>query len=251
MCALSISLLAGARANAQIVNVQPLIAASDAEGVSGVVDASVDVRTGNSELLLLSGSLLTRYRAGRHLIFLLARQEFGVQGGQRFLDKDFEHLRYRLALAPAFQMETFVQHDRDPFRRLALRVLWGAGPRFVLASSDATELAVGAAYMLEFERLGVAPEPDSGQKRWAHRLSTYVTWVAHLDDRISVGESAYAQPRLDDPKDIRILNESELLVSLNEVLHIKLTFSLGYDSSPPSGRRGLDTVSKSSLQLRF
>lgn len=241
----------GRGAGAQIVNVQPLVMDPDQGGVSGSVNAALDLRTGNTRLLLLSAGVLIRYRSGRHLAFALGRQEYGVQGEGRFLSKDFEHLRYRFALLELMELEAFVQHDRDEFRRLALRVLGGAGPRFVLASTEVTRLAVGTAYMLELERLGVAPEVDSGEERVSHRLSTYFTLALRLDERLRLAQSAYAQPRLDRPGDVRILNETELLVSLGEAFLLKLTFSLGYDSLPPAGRRGLDTATKTGLELRF
>jgi putative salt-induced outer membrane protein YdiY len=66
-----------------------------------------------------------------------------------------------------------------------------------------------------------------------------------------MAQSAYAQPRLDRPNDVRVLNETELLVSLGESFTLKLTFALGYDSLPPAGRRGLDTATKTSVGLRF
>lgn len=235
----------------QIVNVQPLIAAPDAEGASAALEAALDVRTGNTQLLLLSASALGRLRIGQHLWFLLLRQEFGVQGGERFLDKDFEHLRYRYDLLEWLQLEAFGQHDRDEFRRLAARMLWGGGVRVPFQPAPELELAAGIAYLWELERLSAGSEADAGAVSAAHRLSSYVTLALRLDERLRLGQSTYAQPRVTQPEDIRLLNETELLVSLNEMLALKLTFSLGYDSRPPIGRRALDTATKTSLQLRF
>jgi hypothetical protein len=241
----------GREAHAQIVNVQPLITDAQRAGLAVVVDSSLDVRSGNTELLLVSGSALVRYRLGRQLVFVLARQEFGKEGGERFLRKDFEHLRYRLTLSDALELETFVQHDEDQFRRLAWRIVWGMGPRFPIVTTPALELALGTAYMQELERLDRAPEPDSGEQQLAHRLSSYVSASMRVNERLRAAQTAYAQPRIDRPRDIKVLNETEILFSVTDVVMFKLTFSLGYDSDPPDGRHALDTVTKTGLQLRL
>ncbi|HVZ31714.1 MAG TPA: hypothetical protein VG963_04770, partial [Polyangiaceae bacterium] len=75
------------QSSAQIVNVQPLITDPNRPGLGVVLDSSLDLRTGNTQLFLLSGSGLVRYRYGRQLVFVLARQDYGVQGGQRFVSK--------------------------------------------------------------------------------------------------------------------------------------------------------------------
>lgn len=239
-------------ASAQIVNVQPLLASKDIDGLSGALEGTVDWRTGNSELFLLSGTLVARYRMSNHLIFFMAREEFGVQGGKRFIDKDFEHLRYRWEVVDAAQLETFFQHDRDQFRRLSLRALWGVGPRFPIVATKMLDVAIGVAYMLEFECLQQGSQSDVDQDQLlSHRLSTYGTVTLRLGDRVRLGETVYSQPRFDRPKDVRVLNETEMLVMITDRLSLKLTFSLAYDSEPPSESRALDTAMKTSLQLRL
>jgi hypothetical protein len=239
------------QSSAQIVNVQPLITDPTRAGLGVVLDSSLDLRTGNTQLFLLSGSGLVRYRYGRQLVFLLARQDYGVQGGQRFVSKDFEHLRYRFSLAGPLELEYFLQHDRDQFRRVASRVVWGMGPRFRLSFRGGTELALGAAYMQELQRLDHASEPDAGELQSAQRLSTYGALTVQVDERVRIAQTVYAQPRFDRPEDIRVLNESEVLMSLGEAVALKASLLLEYDAVPPDGRHTLDTVTKTGLQVRL
>lgn len=248
---LGLTLCVATPAAAQIVNVQPLIMDPKREGLVVVGDAALDVRTGNTQLLLLSGSLLARYRHGRHLVFALLRQEYGTEGRERFLSKDFEHLRYRLTFTPWLELESFVQQDKDEFRRLAWRVVSGMGPRFFLVASEPLDLALGVAYMQELEKLDTGPYPDSGEQQLAHRLSSYVAFTLRVNDKVRFGQTAYAQPRVAHPSDARLLSESELLFSLSDVVALKATLSIGYDSTPAAGRRELDTVTKTGLQLRL
>ena len=107
----------GARgASAQIVNVQPLLAGDAGEGPSGAVEASGDWRGGNTDLLLVAGSVIGQYKGERHVVFLLARGEYGENAGERFVGKHLEHLRYRFSLIGPLQLEAFAQHDADEFR---------------------------------------------------------------------------------------------------------------------------------------
>jgi hypothetical protein len=244
--------LAGSPAAAQIVNVQPLIAAQQAvDGVTLIGEASADVRGGNTRLVALSSNALVEVRKGRHVIFLLARGDFAEKSGDPFVSKDLEHLRYRLAVTGPLELETFVQHDRDAFRRLALRVLGGAGPRLHLLPFGGFEAAIGAAVMVEHERLGGGDAPDAGAENDDLRLSTYLFLSTELSPRLKLGNTTYVQPRLDRFTDIRLLNELSLIARATDHVSVKLTFTSAYDSVPPVGVIPLDSTLKGSLQLNF
>jgi hypothetical protein len=249
--AVGIVISAAGTAGAQITNVQPLIGRDDTQGFSGAVEGAADWRTGNTGLLLLSESGLARYRTGDHLVFLVERAEFGLQAGEDFVNKNFEHLRYRFEAWDLVGLETFAQHDSDEFRRLALRVLWGAGPRFRLFGSRNGDLFLGVAYMLEFERLSEGPEADSGDEKLSHRLSSYLAATFFQDAPVGGGLAVYAQPRLDWMTDVRVLVDAEIVVKASDSLAFKTAFSATWDSEPPDGLDRLDTALKSGVVFRF
>jgi hypothetical protein len=236
---------------AQIVNVQPLFTAEDHPGFAGQLEASADWRTGNVRFLLVSGNASVRYRGGDNLLLAYVRGELGLQGGNQFVGRTFEHLRYRRRLVDWLQLEGFVQHDRDNFRRLALRMLAGAGPRVTFVQSKSWDLSLGVAYMAEYELLREGDFPDSGLELLNHRLSAYIVSSLKVNELLRFGFTLYAQPRLDDPRDLRSLVELDLRVSITTHFGIKLTFSAAYDSQPPAGLQPLDTALKSSVQFGF
>ena len=243
--------LAGA-AEAQIVNVQPLVAKVDREGVSGEVDASADWRSGNTDLLLLSGSATGRYRSGPHLIFALARGEYGRADGDRFASSHLEHLRYRAEVVEPLELEAFAQHDRDEFRRLSLRVVGGAGPRLHFVRWAPMDAAFGAAYLLEYEELDLdGEEADAGQTQLNHRLSLYLRVAIRFNDWLGLGYTLYAQPRFDEFEDVRVLSETELLISAKKYLSFKLSISGAADTDPPEGVEAVDVRRKASIQVSF
>jgi Protein of unknown function, DUF481 len=244
--------LGAAEARAQIVNVQPLIAGhADADGLSAVVEGSADIRSGNTRLAALSGNGMLELREGRHFAFLLLRGDFSEKAGTPFVNKDLEHLRYRIAAVGPLGIEAFVQHDRDDFRRLALRALAGAGPRLQLTPLGAVDAAIGAALMVEYERLSSGPEADAGTGAVDPRLSTYVYLATAIAPRLKLGETAYFQPRLDRSGDLRVLNEVSLLVSATDHFSVKTSLTSAYDSDPPIGVVPLDSTFKASLQANF
>ena len=251
-CAAAAALVA-LPAAAQIVNVQPLIASQQgtADGVTVVAEGSADVRSGNTRLVSLSASGLAEVREGRHLFFLLARGDFAEKAGDPFVSKDLEHLRYRITLKGPFEAETFVQHDRDAFRRLALRVLGGAGPRLHLQPFGGFEAAIGAAVMVEHERLGEGPQADAGTEDNDVRLSTYLFLSTEVGSRLKLGNTTYVQPRMDRVRDVRVFNELGLVAKATEHFSVKLTFTSAYDSAPPEGVIPLDTTLKGAIQLNF
>jgi hypothetical protein len=249
------ALLFPARASAQIVNVQPLIGAQQdkaKEGPSLAFEGSADVRRGNTSLVTLSGSAVGLYRTGRHLVFVLVRGDYGANNEEAFLSKDLEHARYRIDITGPLAGEIYAQHDRDDFRRLALRALGGVGPRLHFEWWDRLFSATfGASYMLEHELLVEGDQPDSGNATLAHRLSTYVVLETLVNERLSLAVTMYAQPRLDQFRDVRVLCETSLLSKATKYLSLKLSLTSAYDALPPRSVAPLDAQMKGALQANF
>jgi hypothetical protein len=253
-CFAALAALFPARASAQIVNVQPLIGAQQdqaKEGFSLAFEGSADVRRGNTSLVQLSGSAVGLYRTGRHLVFVLVRGDYGENNEQAFLSKDLEHARYRMDITGPLAGEVYIQHDRDDFRRLALRALAGAGPRVHFAWWGLFTATFGASYMLEHERIGAGDYRDAGEDVVAHRLSTYAVLGTIVSERLSLAVTMYAQPRVDQFSDVRVLCETALLSKATKYLSLKLALTSAYDSLPPSDVAPLDATMKGALQANF
>jgi hypothetical protein len=243
--------LATTGASAQIVNVQPLIGNGLDEGFSAAIEASADIRRGNANVVALSGGGIAQYRSGRHLGFILLKGDFGEAEGVSFMNKDLEHLRYRIDIVGPLAGEVFVQHDRDEFRRLSLRAIAGGGPRIHVVQWGLLDAALGVAYMLEHERLAEDDESDASSSTIAHRLSTYVVLATRVGDVMTLGVTMYAQPRLDHFSDVRILCETSLLAKTSKRFGLKLALTSAYDSDPPVDVAHLDSTLKGSLQVNF
>lgn len=240
-------------ARAQIVNVQgQLAAAPDDDGVTGQVELKLDWREGNAPLFDVGGSAAVMVRRGRLLALALAKGEYGESRDVELVRKTFEHLRARYTIDCRWRWEAFVQHEFDEFRRLSVRALAGTGPALQIVAGSPYALLAGAAYMFEIEQLDDRPDTiDAGDRAVAHRASLYLTGVAALASNVSVVQTVYVQPRLDDPGDLRLLGELAVTTKLTKHLALTDGLTVAYDRTPPDGVEPLDTQLKVALVVKF
>ncbi|HZH14195.1 MAG TPA: DUF481 domain-containing protein [Archangium sp.] len=249
---LALMLLTSVEAAAQIVNVQALFdEATSPLGMSGSGELSLDWRTGSTELVVVRGAVLGQWRTEKHTLLGVVRGEYGYAQDTLLVSRFLEHLRYRYRFTDWLAVETFVQHELDAFRRLRLRGLVGAGPRFTLWSTEAGSLILGAAAMLEYEQLRNDGEPDAGRERLDPRLSSYVMGRVRLMENMSLVETLYVQPRLTRFSDVRVLNETLLTVEPNKRFTFSMGFVLTYDADPPATVSRFDTQLRSAIGVKF
>lgn len=247
---LALGMLAARPALGQIVNV--LHQARDApRAFSGRATGAGKWLSGNTNQLLLEASLLLRYRHERHLWMLVGSGAFGINDGEEFVNKDTVHARYRVDIELPFQLESFVQNDRNPFRRRVTRTVFGGGPRVQLFDGPVLWVSAGVSYMPELERLGEGDFPDAGARRWHHRVSVYTTHEVTVTERLRVAHALFVQPAIDDIDNVRAF--SELVFSLEVWREISLLFSqtLQLDTVPPVAVRPVDADRRLSLAWSF
>lgn len=246
-------IVVGAEVDAQagIYNMQSTLSAEPEEGLTGSFGASADWRTGNIDFLQLTATPLARYHSGRHLLVGLASANRRTTRGSVIISRFFEHLRYRYDLSDNALGEVFAQHEFDAVKRVQLRALVGSGPNFSILDSRAVNLNLGISYMFEYEKLQNDGNTDAGAIIVQHRNSTYLVASYQMDERVKLVESAYLQPRLTNFEDFRIQSESELMFQLTESLSFSSSFTLAYDSKPPSTINKLDTTLKSTISYEF
>jgi hypothetical protein len=263
---LSAALLLAARPVVAQVNTEKLRRANEKEGLSGEASGAFELYRGNLSLLRISAGARAEWqtlfepdedgiRARKDLAFLVGDVSFGERsvGGvsQVFVSNGFLHARYTRMFVPSFGAEVFGQAQFNEFLLLQGRYLGGLGARAVLISEPWIEAQLGTGYMLEHERLNVEPPYSSSDLN--HRWTTYLRFALHLvEDRVTIANTAYVQPRLDDFGDHRILSEGELEVSAGAGFSVALGLYLRYDSEPPTPElKRLDTTFQNRVKLRF
>lgn len=218
------------------------------DGLSGGLSVGVDFQAGNVNRFDLNTSASLAYHWHEHLAFLIGNSSFAtrskaIDGGSldnlfapdsRFINKAQVHLRYNYEIRPWAVAEIFNQVERDEFLLVESRVLLGVGPRFVPFDNGHFRLALGTAWMLEYEALAaervVSPLPA---QTLVHRWSSYLSLsYGEPDDRLRMRSTLYFQPRFDLVRDLRLFSESELDIVLVEPVSIKLFLRLRWDNAP-------------------
>lgn len=246
-----ITLLAASGAQAGIINVLGE-ANEDKMGISGKAAFALEWSTGSVDEMAIEAEMITRYRWPEKLAFLVLKGEYGAESGEAHAKSTFEHLRYRQSMGKRLALEAFLQHESDPFRRLALRALAGAGPRLKLLGWTDGSLHFGTAYMSELEHLNeLSGAADSGAEFYRHRWSNYLSLQTALTKRTAFGQTIFAQPRFDDFASIRYFSETSFGFEIEDRIGLSILFVMRYDTQPYEQVPDLDTELKTELEWVF
>jgi hypothetical protein len=276
--ALAASLAAPLDARAQ-VNTENLRKRIKVVGYSLIIEGSLTGDTGNTEGISVGGGLGGGFAKDPHLLFGYARFDYTKYAGVTSVDKTFAHLRYNYEFASWVWGELFAQAQSDAFQRLALRNLFGVGPRFRVihtappapaaaagatpeaakaaaasAAAQSFDVYAGTSYM--FERDAIAPQagavgPEDRRIQVWHRWNNYVTVQWEMDPRAILATTIYVQPAFNDFGDVRLLSETLLTFKVTKVFTAGIAASVRYDSEPPTGVLTTDTEIKNTLALTF
>jgi hypothetical protein len=258
---LALALVWAAPARAQ-VNTEALRPSRPRPGWGGEVDGSLALVRGNVRLLDAGGSGRLIYQTFhdrdeavpslKHRAFLAASGRFAENATGTFINQGFLHLRWTWMIHRRIGPEAFAQYQSNQFLRLQIRALGGGGFRVDFLHTDTLQSWGGSGYMLEFNRINVAPgapdRPDTREHRWSSYLTVRATF---FDDRLRFQNTLYLQPRFDRLSDFRLLNDSEVSAKITERFSLGNTFSILHDSAPPTGVKATDLRLASTLKLTF
>lgn len=235
----------------QIVNIQPFLRSKAKEGFSTTVNGSLNWKTGNTETLEVEGGLALRYRLKKNLFLGISEIAYADKKGTQYVNKTFNHLRYRRQFTQFWSAEVFAQYEFDEFRRIDTRALIGLGPRITPLRLKSFELSLGTAYMFEYNKNREGNYGDSGDINKYHRWSNYINLDFKIDKTFDLFITVYYQPRFDDFNDYRILNDNSLSIKIKPWLKLVNSFVLAYNSRPLISVTNMDTRLKTALQFTY
>jgi hypothetical protein len=242
------TLCATASAQAQ-VNTEPLRKRIHLQGWSFILQGTFDAHTGNTQGTTADGLIGAGFSSGRHLTYGFASVDYSKLNGTLGVDKSFAHGRYDFELVRWAWWEFFAQAQSDHFQRINIRSLFGAGPRVALYEDKQLGLFLGVAYMFERDAYNLAPTDPGQRVQLASRISSYFAARATLGDGIEAVTTTFVQPRIDDPRDVRILSENGFVFKMGKWLSTTISFTAHYDSQVPAGVLPTDTELKDALTL--
>ncbi len=229
------------------VNIEKYRMALEEDGAAGSVSLSVTAKTGNVDYFETGLGGTGGFRSGKHLLLAVVSGKYASkrtgddrlespsgtlwESDARYSNKLLGALRYNYGFTDRVAGELFTQLQYDEFLRMDLRSLGGAGARFELYEGDKANLHIGTGYMLEYESQDpdmVAEDPTT----LAHRWTSYISFALEPADGLTLSSTTYAQPRISDFVDYRLLNESSLSVGLGEHFSLGIAFTMRHDSDP-------------------
>ncbi len=244
---------------------------SPAPGWSGAIDGRAAVSAGNVDQVDLGGAGEVSWqrlypeaadggpsRAPGAPAFMRSRWTLVGDGNlislgeRRFVQRAFVHARFTHMVIPRLGVDGFAQAQANAFTRLQLRVVAGAGGRVVAVNRDRLQIWAGLAYMPEYERNDTLPGDPHPAETINHRASAYASWQLRpfAQGSLTLRSTTYAQPRLDDASDLRILQHVQLEASAAPRLSIGFDVQVAHDTRPPRGVSPTDLTLRSVLRLR-
>ncbi len=236
----------GARAQVNIEQHRP-----GAPGTALTVDASVSLRSGNSDLFDVSGGARLVHQHDKRTWLALARVRYGENNGREYANSSFGHLRFTRWLSPTLAAETFTQLERDDFTLLQLRFLAGAGGRVRIAQDEHLSFFYGSALMLELENLDESRVVDHPAATESVRWSNYVSFRWDITPRSSLSSTAYVQPRVNNFDDVRVLHDGALEAGITDTVSIRMVIRQRFDNGPPDNLEKYDLVLENGIRLRL
>ncbi len=251
-CLVVAALLAlGAPAARAQINTEKMRAKKKKKGLHGYVDGTVLWQTGSTNVLQAGVGARIAYFTGVHRPFLQGEYVLGAKDGDRYVHYGFLHARWPAMWHPRVGTEVFAQLEFNEFKLMQLRTLGGVGVRVAAVLSKHFELYVGSGYMFEYEDLkledldlpptAALAHPRHPEKTYNHRWTSYVSLRVDVTKWVMATNVVYAQPRFDDFKDVRVLEDFALSFTVYKSLKVVLAFVLDWDSEPPIEIPPLDT----------
>jgi len=225
-----------------IVNTEKLFTTND-EGLGASAELSGSSISGNASVLLMEYSLNFSYKNEDHYLRFLSGGETIYEDNDEVSNSLFTQLRYNYFINEKSRFYSFTQIQSNAILLLERRLLLGAGFRRNIIdikkdTSSRYELDISAGVMQEQELLKTPPEfniIDGQESRNYTRAIFSLVGIIDIQDKFTIVNTTYLQQYVMNFNDFRLLNETNVMVKINEWLSIGLDLEYRFDSDPPMG----------------
>ncbi len=233
------------------VNVEALRQDDPPLGYSGTLGADLTLRTGNVDLIQF-GLDARLYRVTESMTRLIVGNGgLGLLGGSRFASSGLLHYRQTYQYSGTISPEWWGQLNYDRPQLLDFRVVTGGGVRTSFARGEWGQFGMGAALMLEHERLNLPDTAVHDDQTTMIRWSTFLTLRLVPNENLVITGTTYVQPGFGEFGDLRTLANLRVAASVTDELDLTVSFDLRYDSRPPDGISALDTSLRTGVRYTY
>ena len=233
------------------VNVEALRRDEPPIGSSGTFGGDLAIRTGNVDFVQF-GLNARLYRVTESVTRLMVGNGgLGLVGGSRFASSGLLHYRQTYDYNDLVSPEWWGQVNYDRPQLLDFRAVAGGGVRVSFASGDWGQFGMGAALMLEDERLNLPDTAVHDDHTSTLRGSSFLTLRLVPSEQLVITSTTYLQPAVANFGDLRTLANLRIATSVTNELDLTVSFDLRYDSGPPDGISALDTSLRTGLRFTY
>ena len=220
-------------------------------GYSGALGGDLALRTGNVDLLQI-GLNARLYRVTESVTRLIVGNGgLGFLDGSRFASSGLLHYRQTYHYNDLVSPEWWGQLNYDRPQLLDFRMVTGGGVRIAFASGEWGQFGMGAALMLEHERLDLPDTAVHDDRTTDIRGSHFLTLRLVPNENLVMTSTTYFQPAVGNWADARTLANLRVASSVTDELDLTVSFDLRYDGGPPDGVSALDTSLRTGLRYTY
>jgi len=217
-------------ASAQILNIEQERIKTDTTGWAGSAKISFQFTKTDEELWTGGAYTHVQYKTKRSLYLSLTEYNLNKCSGSDFVNAGAQHFRYNYKFKDYFIGELFTQFQFNKVLEVKFRWLLGAGPRIRIVNTKPFMMHIAALYMYEHEELY-----NSDLINRNHRMSSYVAFTYKIHENLSLINTSYFQPKINDFSDFRVLSQSDLKISISKHFSFLLSYLYTYDTFPATG----------------
>lgn len=233
------------------VNVEPLRGEDPPQGVSGSLSSDLIIQTGNTDFVRIGVEGRLYIVEDSTTTLLVGNGGLGFLGTSRFSSSGLFHYRRTYESVQWISPEWYAQVNYDRSRSLRFRTVVGGGIRSPVVRGDWGHVGAGTGFMFEDERLALPDTAEHPDHTTVIRSSSYGNFTVEFERGMVITSTTYLQPKVGNPKDIRILEDLVFSTPVTDRLALAVSFDLRYDSVPPDGLAALDTRLRTGLTLTY
>lgn len=214
----------------QVLNIEEERLKTDTTGWSGDAEISFEMVKSNEKLVDLEAKLHLQYKTKRSLYLFLTDYSHLNAGDDEYSNSGFQHIRYNYKITDWYTWEAFTQAQFDVVLGLKFRGLLGTGPRFKVVKTKNFRLYTAWLYMFEYEEIDYNSEINRN-----HRISSYISFTWNLSDNVSLINTTYFQPLINNFNDYRISSQTNFKIKIFRKFSYTVGYTHYFDTYPPEG----------------
>jgi len=213
----------------EVFNIESLRETTDSKWM-GSIGLNIGLIKNTNDIFWISNNVHVQYNDKTNYWLIYNNLSFQKLGGNSFVNRGTQHLRYNRKIAEKTKLEAFIQTQYDAISEIDFRGLIGAGPRFKLSDNDSIyRIYLGTLVMYEYEKTSGV---DGKIIQRDFRGSSYLSFSIYPTKAITIISTTYYQPKLKFFNDYRLSSGTSLVFKIVKKLSFTTNFNYSYDAFP-------------------